>query len=200
MAEFITGNRYLTADEQKVNARYICDYLSARGWTLNAIAGLLGNMQTESTINPGIWQSLNEGNTSGGYGLVQWTPATKYLNWCVQKGIEASHMDSALERLEYELENGLQYYKTSAYPISFRQFKTSTKSPEYLGQAFMRNYERPANQSTTARGQQALAWYEYLTGAAWEGASSDSTSNETNTPTKKKMSLLMLILAAKRKV
>ena len=197
MPDFYAGNRYLTRAEMETNARYVCDYLHSRGWTLNAIAGLLGNFQTESGINPAIWQSLKEGNTSGGYGLVQWTPATKYLNWCEENNLDPAHMDSALARIEYELANGLQYYKTKAYPITFKQFKVSTESPQYLGQAFMKNYERPKNQSTTKRGEQALAWYEFLTGTSWEGASSGSTGGSTKK--RKSMSLLLLAMATKKR-
>ena len=76
----ISNNKYLSQGEMESNAKEIYTYLSDKGWTLNAISGLLGNMQRESTINPGLWQSLKEGNYSGGYGLVQWTPASKY--WC----------------------------------------------------------------------------------------------------------------------
>lgn len=179
----------------EVNARFVADYLHNRGWSLNAIAGLLGNMQTESGINPGIWQSLDEGNTSLGYGLVQWTPATKYLSWCNENGLEPSAMESALDRIEYELENGLQYAKTKAYPLTFREFKVSTESPYYLGQAFMKNYERPANQSTTKRGTQADKWYKFLTGASWEGSSGSSNGKKKS----RNMSLLMLITATRKR-
>lgn len=51
------GNTYdssnsLTLAQMKVNATYIWSYLSNQGWTLNAVAGILGNMQSESAINP----------------------------------------------------------------------------------------------------------------------------------------------------
>lgn len=157
----VTGNRYLTQAEMETNATYIYWYLSNRGWTINAIAGLLGNMEAESTINPGIWESLDEGDTAQGYGLVQWTPATKYLNWCEDNGLEPSAMDSALKRIEYELDNGLQYIPTTAYPLSFKQFKVSTESAYYLGMAFVTNYERP-REITTARGTNAEKWYQFL--------------------------------------
>lgn len=65
----ISNNKYLTQGEMESNAKEIYTYLSDKGWTINAISGLLGNMQRESTINPGLWQSLKEGNYSGGYGL-----------------------------------------------------------------------------------------------------------------------------------
>lgn len=51
------GNTYdssnsLTMEQMKLNARYIYTYLKSAGWTINAISGLLGNMQSESAINP----------------------------------------------------------------------------------------------------------------------------------------------------
>lgn len=195
MGNFYTGNRFLTATEMFVNGDYVCDYLSARGWSLNAICGMLGNMQVESTVNPGIWQNLDEGNTAVGYGLVQWTPASKYLNWCASNGLDPTHMDTALDRLEYERKNGLQYYKTTAYNLTFTQFKTSKESPEYLAQAFMRNYERPANQNTTVRGTNALMWWERLNGGAWQGSSAGSKPKRQTT----KMSLILMALATKKR-
>lgn len=51
------GNTYdssnaLTMQQMEINAIYICLYLQNEGWTLNAVAGILGNMQSESSINP----------------------------------------------------------------------------------------------------------------------------------------------------
>lgn len=45
----------------KPNAEYVYDFFTDKGWAENAVAAILGNMQTESNINPGIWQSLREG-------------------------------------------------------------------------------------------------------------------------------------------
>lgn len=42
----------LTMEQMQVNATYIWTSLSASGWSLNAVAGMLGNMQSESSINP----------------------------------------------------------------------------------------------------------------------------------------------------
>ena len=91
-----SGNRYLSLEEMTVNANYIYSYFSSRGWTKESISAMLGNMQRESTINPGIWQNLDEGNTSLGFGLVQWTPATNYFDWCDSMGYEYGAMDSNL--------------------------------------------------------------------------------------------------------
>lgn len=84
----------------KDNARKIYNYFKGYGWSDSAIAGMLGNMQLESTLSPALIQSTNRwrlpnraadlsdvpnsvmlnfydsyyGGTGGGYGvgLVQW--------------------------------------------------------------------------------------------------------------------------------
>lgn len=156
-----SGNYYLSLSQMKENASYIYGYLNARGWTLNSICGMLGNMQTESTINPGIWQSLNEGNLSGGYGLVQWTPATNYLNWADARGLERGSLDSQCERFEYEVANHLQWINPN---MTFQQFKESTDTAYNLGMKFLRYYERPKNPNQPIRGTQANYWFTYLEG------------------------------------
>lgn len=189
--EPITGNRYLTQAEMENNAWYIWNYLGANGWSMNAVAGMLGNMQTESTINPGIWESLKSGNTSGGFGLVQWTPATKLISWANSMHLDYQDIDTQLERIEYELANGIQYYPTSSYPETFAEFKVSTKDPYYLGMAFLANYERPAVANQPKRGQQAQAWYEFLSALPAPGATR---------PKRKGLPLLLMYIASKRKV
>lgn len=159
---FNTSN-YLTYNQMKVNAKYIYECLKDKGWTLNAIAGMLGNMQRESTLNPGIWQNNDVGNTTGGYGLVQWTPATKYIEWLLP-GSDASTMDNNISRILYELENNLQWISTEEYPMSFKEFTTSTGRPEDLASVFLYNYERAGVSAENERRENALNWYLYLGG------------------------------------
>lgn len=148
------------SDMQK-NALSVYAELSGYGFSLNAIAGILGNMQTESTINPGIWQNLTVG--TGGYGLTQWTPYTKYSNWA-GSGWE-NNGDKECERINYEFEHqGIQYIPTSKYPLSAAEFKTSDLSPQYLAYAFLYNYERPTNKNQPKRRTQADYWYTFLSG------------------------------------
>lgn len=158
----INSNEFLSLDEMYNNALYIASFFLRNGWTLEAIAGLLGNLQTESNMNPGIWENLDEGNTSGGFGLVQWTPATKLIEWASSQGLNYKSMDTQLQRILYEMENGVQYYPTANYPETFKEFSQSTKTPEYLAGAFLYNYERPAEPNPTLRGQQARYWYNIL--------------------------------------
>lgn len=172
----VSGNRYLNQSEMLENANYIVNKLTAQGWTKESVAGMLGNMETESTINPGIWQNQYE-HPENGYGLVQWTPATKLLNWLDSEGIK-DDMDGQLARINWEVENNVQWISTSAYPMSFSEFKSSTDSPEELAQAFLLNYERPANQNQPGRSTQARYWYDNTDGSAGGGGGGDGSGRQ----------------------
>lgn len=159
----------LTDEQKKANALYIYRFLKNESWSTNAIAAIIGNMEAESGLNPGRWQSDNVGNTAAGYGLVQWTPATKYIDWCEAKGYEdASHMDSGLNRILFEVWNDLQWIQTEAYNYSFSDFTKSTENAGALAIAFLLNYERPADQGAAVqeyRSELASNWYTYLIGS-----------------------------------
>lgn len=157
------SSSYLNSEQMSINARYIYNYLTDKGWTLNAIAGTLGNIQAESTINPGCWQSHNVGGGPA-YGLVQWDPFTKYTNWCSQNLKNPEDMDSNLDRIIWELNNDEQYYATPSYPESFSEFTKSTKSVEYLTTAFLKNYERAGVERLEERISYANHWYNFLKG------------------------------------
>lgn len=158
----------LTDAEKEVNARYIYSALKRSNWTVQSIAGILGNMEAESALNPGRWQGGLVGNISGGYGLVQWTPSTNYTNWCDLMGYtDPSEMDHNIERILHELDKGFQWIATSSYSFSFKEFTQSTLSPGELAKAFLLNYERPADQSIsvqTYRAGLADKWYTFITG------------------------------------
>jgi hypothetical protein len=156
-----SGNRYLTKEEMTENAKYILTYLTGAGWTKNAVCAVLGNMETESTINPDIWESLNYGDTTHGYGLVQWTPATKYLNWCTDNGLTPSAMNSNLARILYEVQQNIQWVYTG---MTFEEFTKSMDTPYNLAVLFLHYYEQPLNPNDAQRGNQATYWYENLTG------------------------------------
>lgn len=208
----------LTDSEMKVNARYLYEVLHfVHGWTMEAVSGLLGNAQHESAINPGRWQSDKVGNTSSGYGLTQWTPASKYINWCSDMGYDdPSEMDNNIARIMHEVNNGGQYYATPNYPESFKQFVKSTKDPYYLACAFAFNYERSwvalygsAEEKEALRqkrGGSANFWYDYLSNYYSGTVDPDNPElpdepepEQPDPPIKtKRMSLLMMYIATKR--
>lgn len=164
----------LSSEQLEVNALYIYSALIDAGWTVEAICGVLGNMENESHINPGRWQSEAIGDTSAGYGLVQWTPATRHISWCEERGLDPSAMDSNLNHLKWEVNDGDDYYSTDSYPLSYEEFTQSTEAPYYLACAFAWNYERSATvlwgteaekeELRQIRGGDAEKWYTFLTG------------------------------------
>lgn len=185
----VCSNEALSMAEMTINAQYIAFVLVNDGWSPEAIAGMLGNMQTESTINPCRWQSgISYDDTPyiivprQGYGLVQWTPFSNYTRWARDESIPYDDMDSQLARINYEVDNGLQWIKLPAHPITFKEFKVSTESPEYLAQAFILNYERPADQNQPLRSTQARYWYDLLdwSGQDMGGGQSGEGEYETN--------------------
>lgn len=162
---WIGGNRYLSKSEMENNAVEIWNYFNAKGWTIEAVSAMLGNMETESTINPNIWESLTVDN-SRGYGLVQWTPATKYIDWA-GSGYESGAKQC--ERIQYEAENGIQWFSNPSAPIvnppiTFKEFTKSTKDVVTLANYFLWYYEHPAETIQANRGEQAKAWYKFLSG------------------------------------
>lgn len=179
----------LTEAEMQANVTYIYKYLAPHGWTKNAVAAMCGNMQAESTINPGRWQSDSVGNYSLGYGLVQWTPVTKYTDWCSEAGYsDPSEMNANLARIVFELQNNLQWYATDSYNISFAEFSTSSEDSGTLAKAFLLNYERPADQSSSVqeyRASLADNWYSYLSGVE-PGTPTDPDTPGTSAKSRKK--------------
>lgn len=141
---WIAKNQPLTNDETVNNAYLVYTRLKHEGWTLQCIAAVLANMEAESRINPGAWENYNYGNTSGGYGLVQWTPATKYINWAGE-GWDTNH-NKQLDRLLYESTMGGEFWvRRSPYSEwSFTDFVSSTEDVRTLACVFCWNFEGSA--------------------------------------------------------
>lgn len=163
--EWVTGNRYLSSSEMQNNAKIVYQYFNKQGWTLNAVAGMLGNMQRESTINPGIWESLQPYIPGGGYGLVGWTPYTRITDWLTSHGYAIDDGNGQLAKIQEEwLDPSAEvvWIETSTYPISFNEFVASTESPEFLASVFLYNYERAGVAAESERRENARYWYDYL--------------------------------------
>lgn len=187
-SQVTSADRALTEEEMQKNARYIWQYFGSKGWSLNAVAGMLGCMQEESTINPGRrqmgWDSLPPDQR--GYSLVQWTPAQNYFDWCTRNNLKRDDIDTALKRIDYELEKKIQYYTTTGiainakdyhgpeydfrkypYPKTFESYSTETYPPEAMCYAFLYCYERPTwfdpgSKHAVKRYKAARKWFEYL--------------------------------------
>lgn len=150
------------------NATYFYTYASSNypGWTLNAISAMLGNIQSEGIMNPSQWEYGRNKSTKYGYGLVQWTPATKFLGWADENGISRTSMGGQVERIGWEAANGAQWIETTKWPISFAEFLGSDMAVSDLASAWLYNYERPKNPESTEEVRQSRAetWYKFLSG------------------------------------
>ena len=140
------------------NALYIYNYFRKKGWSPNAICGMLGNMQAES----GIVADIDEYGGGGGYGLVQWTPKSKLTTWANARGLNYRALETQCARIQWELENGQQFYPSPYSRMTFRQYITSTLPAYQLAMIFNANYERPANPNQPKRGEYAINWYKTL--------------------------------------
>ena len=157
--------------DQEKNAWIVWQYLKLKGYTEQAAAGILGNMDQESRIMPDTDQI-------GGpaYGLVQWDgsayplvpPATWNGREYVQNLLRAAGISgdyriakTQSQLLEWCMFNG-QYIPTSSYPYSVAQFKGLTNISTATT-AFEANFERPAA-THPERVQLAIKWYNKLHG------------------------------------
>lgn len=157
--------------DQEKNAWIVWQFLKSKGYTEQAAAGILGNMDQESGVMPDTEQI-------GGpaYGLVQWDgsayplvpPATWNGREYVQNLMRAAGISgdykiakTQSQLLEWCMFNG-QYIPTGSYPYSVAQFKGLTNISTATT-AFEANFERPAA-THPERVQLAIKWYNKLHG------------------------------------
>jgi hypothetical protein len=115
---------------------------------------MLGNMQEESGVNPGMWQSLH----GPGYGLVQWTPAYEVTSFLEARGLPIDSGDGQCECLQWEMENEINWYN---YGMSFHDYSVSQLDPGTLAYYFHECYERGAGYSSV-RETNAMNWFYML--------------------------------------
>lgn len=139
----------LTESQQLDNAQQVANRLKKKGWTKESICAICGNMHHESFLNPNMYELGWSESADRGFGLVQWTPRSKFVNWAIARGYSEKQYrsgDAQMDRIDWEASgNGGQWYGTPNYPISFSAFRKNTKnkSIDWLTQAFIWNYERP---------------------------------------------------------
>ena len=142
----------LTESEAMNNAQMVANHFS--DWSPESISALCGNMWVESWINPDMYELGKEWSGDWGYGLVQWTPRSKYWDWAVGRNLPPRNGDSQLARLDYEIDNNIQWITISPY-MSFADFRSNKGdwSVEFLTEAFTWCYERPRQ----VAGQESMA-------------------------------------------
>ena len=101
----------------------------------------------------------------GGYGLVQWTPYTKYSEWW-GPGWE-NNGDAQCERILWEVANGEQWFANPQAPIvnpplSFAEFTHSGEDAKTLANYFLWYYEHPEITIQPQRGENAVYWLGFV--------------------------------------
>lgn len=174
----------LTQAEMENNANIVINTLRTWGYDDRTIAGILGNMQNESSINP----ERIEAGGGGGYGLVQWTPQSVLINHCNTLGLSPyTSGDVQLKVIDQELGKDSrvnEWYSGQAFIDNYKpsgatddmvgktgnDFINNTMgwSPSKLAIMFMTCYERPhyapSVNHVEARKRDANTWYEYMGG------------------------------------
>lgn len=151
-------------EAQKNNAILFYDYFSALGATLEAVCGMLGNITRESSLNPGMMQTVSP---TSGWGLIQWTPSTVLTRWCNQRLY--NWYDGAAQCYRIQCEGlgtedaGGTWLPTSDYPYSWSEFLALTDVEEAV-KAYLFERERAGVSALAERIQYANEWYEYLSG------------------------------------
>lgn len=162
-----------TCPESEANASYIFAYFKARGWSDIACAGLVGNTTHESYNNPAFHEV-----GGGGFGIVQWTPASNYTRWAAPRGFPTGtdtndpelYLRGQCDRIAFEVANRLEFFGNSRYDHNWTHINTwdayinnTSMTPREAAWCFMSNYERPAYgaamSSLSKRQDYADLWY-----------------------------------------
>ena len=178
---WISTDTYLTQPHRDENAKLIATYLFNLGWTREAIAGILGNMDVESTMNPAYIQGGNDhtlidNNTclnlggSIGVGLVQWTGTTptapagqKLASFAIRHNKNWYDGELQCERLDAEYQNNLQFQAgtVDGQHWDWQTYVTSTDIPEQLAKVWQLLYENGGSDTAT-RQRKARYYYKLI--------------------------------------
>ena len=177
------------------NEEKIWNYLKSKGLNNFGVAGLMGNLQAESGLNPKNLQ--NNGNTklgmtddqftaaydkgeytnfvhdSYGYGLAQWTYWSRkqnLANFAKSKSKSIGDLEMQLDFLYKELSEG---YK------SVLKVLQSATSVLQASNAVLLDFERPTNQSTSVQSNRAEYGQQYYNKYAININGGNSMSNSS---------------------
>lgn len=161
------STRPLTYEEMQNNAKCVWGYLHSKGWSLQAVCGMLGNMQSESTINPNRWETdtpYPQPVERRGFGLIQWTPWTIMTEYLGNAKV-SDYGNLECEYLDFERRtNPGGCWIDQGYGLTYDQYAHSTMDAGDLALIYLANRERPADPYQPVRATQAREWFTYLSG------------------------------------
>lgn len=183
-----------------MNEQRIFDFFAGKGFTPAGIFGLLGNIKDESGGNPRNLQNSYEkklGHTddsyteavdsgaytnfahdAAGYGLVQWTYSTRKENLLKFARNQGDSIG------DFDMQLAFMYQELQGYKKLFAILKT-TDSIREASDAFMTQYEKPADQSEKAKRRRASYGEEIC--AMLTGVENDSLVQLTEAEARQKI-------------
>lgn len=166
---WIAGPGAMTQAMMENNADLICNALLQAGWSINAIAGFLGNAQVDSDLNPGHWENYDSSNPANGFGIVQWKPSTDYTYWATAHGFLPENGAGQMLWLTTEPVNSGYWQPTVEYPVTFMAWTISDFSPADLAAVWAYNFARCDPGQVSARSGYANTWYQWMGGTVLTG-------------------------------
>ena len=187
-----TSQKYYTANGNTMNdvtnagfptAEQLNNMIMITAWLRNntaasnaAIAGIIGNMIWESTVNPNCWQ-LTPGVNYGGYGLVQFDPPDKYLFQSWTPSDYATNPETngpgQMDVIKFGIEHTWDVQATpttppgewapsyGGYSYTYQQFYALT-DPQEAASSFLWQYERAGAPQESIRRNNALWVYNNM--------------------------------------
>ena len=179
---------------QIYNATKIYNALSAYGWSLSAVCGIIGNMQHESTLSPAWIEQTNRWRLSGtdladvpnsvmqnfyneyyndpnrgyGLGLVQWDgkgiTRQKLVGFCENNGYVWYDGDAQMARLLDEYTRNLQWEEHTYYGVTWTWSNYVTNTRTPEESARIWCGCYEVSGGVEYRQENARYWYDYFSG------------------------------------
>jgi TP901 family phage tail tape measure protein len=138
------------------NASKIWSFLSSKGLNAHAVAGIMGNLQQEN--------SLNTDDNSGGLGIAQWLGERRQgvIEYAKQIGASYESLEAQLGYLWKEISSGSQGVTVD---------KLNSMSASDATKYFSDKFERPGTPMMNKRMQYANEFYNQFSGSDVDGIS-----------------------------
>lgn len=158
----------MTESDRENNAVMAAVQLNSYGWTLEAIAGAIGNFVRESNLDP-------QSTGTGGGGLVGWTPLSNLTRWTNYHGYTWYDGEKQIEFIDMGVycsgyySDGTPILEAQWLPgrvggLAYSDYKQMTLSPDEMAELFMKGYEAPGVPALDERKANAIKYYEFLLG------------------------------------
>lgn len=152
-------------------------YFQSQGWSREQAAGIVGNLEAESSLNPRAFNP--DGGGQGAKGIAQWRGSRlKDFEAFAGKGIDQSTREEQMAFVHHELTAGKE-------TAAGRALKAATTA-DGAADVIVRKYERPGNLDveSSARGNRALRLLGVATVASPTKPGTVTITDETGAMTK----------------